>query len=79
MLNSDGICVEILKNDIVEIGDLRLLVELQLDVSLARLLLHSHCFIGNAAVNRHDVELLLILLVGLGESSHSWGFAAQHV
>ena len=61
LFDGDRVSVEVLKDDVVEEGGLLLLlVELQLDVGLARLLLHSHGLVRDQAVHRHDVELLLI-------------------
>lgn len=37
--------VEILQHYVVKVGHFTLLVELKFDVGLARLLLHSHCFV----------------------------------
>jgi hypothetical protein len=44
----------------VEVWHLAVLIELYLNVGLAWLLLHYHGFVGDQAVNRDDIKLLLL-------------------
>ena len=60
LLHSDRVRVEVLQNDVVEEGHFGVLVELYLNVGLARLLLQSHGLVGDEGVQRDDVELRLL-------------------